>query len=152
MSTVHTNSAAGAITRLRDMGIESFLLASSLKTIISQRLIRRICNRCKSESKVSQIAIELLGLKKDETVFEANGCNQCEGSGFRGRIAIAESIQISSHLKDMIHDEASEQDIQNYALKGTQSIDQIGSELLTKGLTSPEELIRINNQKENASI
>ena len=152
MSTVHTNSAAGAITRLRDMGIESFLLASSLKTIISQRLIRRICNRCKTESKVSQIAIELLGLKKDETVFEANGCNQCEGSGFRGRIAIAESIQISSHLKDMIHDEASEQDIQNYALKGTQSIDQIGSELLTKGLTSTEELIRINNQKENASI
>ena len=69
MSTVHTNSAAGAITRLRDMGIESFLLASSLKTIISQRLIRRLCNKCKSESKVSQVAIDLLGLKKGQTVF-----------------------------------------------------------------------------------
>ena len=152
MSTVHTNSAAGAITRLRDMGIESFLLASSLKTIISQRLIRRLCNKCKSESKVSQVAIDLLGLKKGETVFSANGCNDCDGTGFKGRIAIAESIQVGTVLKDMIHDEASEQDIQNVAFKDIQTIDQIGSELLTKGLTSPEELIRINNQKEDASV
>ena len=152
MSTVHTNSAAGAITRLRDMGIESFLLASSLKTIISQRLIRRLCNKCKSETKVSQVAIDLLGLKKGQTVFSAKGCNDCDGTGFKGRIAIAESIQVGTVLKDMIHDEASEQDIQNVAFKDIQTIDQIGSELLTKGLTSPEELIRINNQKEDASV
>jgi general secretion pathway protein E len=152
MSTVHTNSAVGAITRLRDMGIESFLLASSLKTIISQRLVRRLCNECKSETKVSQRAIELLGLKKGQTVFSAKGCNHCDGTGYKGRIAIAESIQISTDLKDMIHDEASEQDIHKIAFKDIQTIDQIGSELLTKGLTSPEELIRINNQQEDASI
>ena len=152
MSTVHTNSAVGAITRLRDMGIESFLLASSLKTIISQRLVRRLCNECKSETKVSQRAIELLGLKKGQTVFSAKGCNHCDGTGYKGRIAIAESIQISTDLKDMIHDEASEQDIHKIAFKDIQTIDQIGSELLTQGLTSPEELIRINNQQEDASI
>ena len=152
MSTVHTNSAIGAITRLRDMGIESFLLASSLKTVISQRLIRRLCGECRSETKISQMASEVLGFNKDQKVFSSIGCSACDESGFKGRVAIAESVQINTELKNMIHDEASEQDIHSQVFKSIQTIDEIGTELIVQGLTSPEELIRINNQKEDASI
>jgi general secretion pathway protein E len=73
LSTVHTNSAVGAITRLRDMGIESFLLSSSLRSIISQRLVRRLCNKCKSETTPSQDSIELFNLKNTSKIFYSKG-------------------------------------------------------------------------------
>ncbi|MBT87857.1 MAG: type II/IV secretion system protein [Gammaproteobacteria bacterium] len=152
LSTVHTNSAVGAITRLRDMGIESYLLASSLKTIISQRLARRLCKQCKTETKLSKNLLSIFKLKSSQTVFTAVGCDQCDSTGYLGRIAIAESIQIDEQLKTFIHEEASEQKIKNYAFKSNPSIDEIGRDLIINGVTSAEELIRINNQKEDASI
>ena len=152
LSTVHTNSAVGAITRLRDMGIESFLLSSSLKTIISQRLARRLCHQCKVEHQLSSSMAKLFNIKKGRTVFAAKGCDHCDGTGYVGRIAVAESVQIDAELKNMIHERASEQAIAKYAFQHHLSIDEAGQGLIVSGITSAEELIRINNQKEDVSL
>jgi general secretion pathway protein E len=152
LSTVHTNSAVGAITRLRDMGIEPFLLSSSLKTIISQRLVRRLCNHCKRENQLSSNMAKLFNIKKGTAVFEPKGCDHCDGTGYIGRVAVAESIQIDAELKNMIHEKASEQEIAKYAFQNNLSIDEAGKDLIISGITSAEELIRINNQKDNASL
>ncbi|MDC0185716.1 ATPase, T2SS/T4P/T4SS family [Gammaproteobacteria bacterium] len=152
LSTVHTNSAVGAITRLRDMGIESFLLASSLKTIISQRLVRRLCIECKVTEPVSNIIAKNFNIKNNIEVCTPQGCNYCEGTGYFGRIAIAESVQIDPTLKNMIHESASEQDISKYAFSDNPSIDELSKSLIIEGLTSSEELFRVTTQKENVSI
>ena len=133
LSTVHTNSAVAAITRLRDMGIESFLLASSLKTIISQRLVRRLCSHCKNKQKISIESAGLFKLNKSQDVFYSLGCDHCNGTGYQGRIAIAECIQVDKKLKD-------------------HSIEQASVRLILDGVTSCEEIIRANNIKEDASI
>jgi general secretion pathway protein E len=152
LSTVHTNSAVGAITRLRDMGIEPFLLSSSLKTIISQRLARRLCRHCKQENQLTRSMAELFGIKAGTTVFDPKGCDHCDGTGYVGRIAVAESIQIDTELKNMMHEAASEQEIAKYAFQHNLSIDETGRDLIIAGITSAEELIRINNQKDDASL
>ena len=152
LSTVHTNSAVAAITRLRDMGIESFLLASSLRTIISQRLVRRLCLKCKKEESPSKKSIALFNLDSDKKVFISSGCDACSNTGYQGRIAIAECIQVDKSLKEMIHNNASENLISDHVFKNNQSIDEASSDLISKGITSCEELIRINNLQENASI
>ena len=152
LSTVHTNNAVAAITRLRDMGIESFLLASSLRTIISQRLVRRLCPYCKTENKPSTESIDIFGLDKNKSVFSANGCDECNQTGYQGRIAIAECIQIDKTLKDLIHNDASENEISDYVFKDNQSIDKASIDLIVSGVTSCEEIIRVNNIKEDAII
>ena len=152
LSTVHTNSAVGAITRLRDMGIESFLLSSSLKSIISQRLVRRLCNSCKKETNPSEEAVRLFGLKKDSKVFSSNGCDKCSYSGFQGRIAIAECIQVDQTTRDLIHQKASENKIIEHVFKDQPSIDDASRELIIDGTTSCEEIMRLNNLKEDASL
>ena len=152
LSTVHTNSAVAAITRLRDMGIESFLLASSLRTIISQRLVRRLCLKCKKEESPSKKSIALFNLDSDKKVFISSGCDACSNTGYQGRIAIAECIQVDKSLKEMIHNNASENLISDHVFKNNQSIDEASSDLISNGITSCEELIRINNLQENASI
>ena len=152
LSTVHTNSAVAAITRLRDMGIESFLLASSLRTIISQRLVRRLCLKCKKQELPSKTSTALLNLDSDKKVFISSGCEACSNTGYQGRIAIAECIQVDKSLKEMIHNNASENLISDHVFKNNQSIDEASSNLISKGITSCEELIRINNLQENASI
>jgi general secretion pathway protein E len=152
LSTVHTNSAIAAITRLRDMGIESFLLASSLRTIISQRLVRRLCLECRVEEAPSGNAVKLFNLEPQNKVYVSTGCQTCSESGYQGRIAIAECIQIDKHLKEMIHNNSSENSIADYVFKNSQSIDDAAKQLILNGITSCEELIRINNLQEDASI
>ena len=152
LSTVHTNSAIGAITRLRDMGIESYLLASSIKTIIAQRLVRRLCENCKVPGSITESDGELFGLKPGHKAFFPGGCSECDGSGYQGRIAIAESVLVDSDMKNMIHAEASEQELQSFAFKNNASIHEVGVELIKSGMTSVNELIRLNNQAEDASI
>ena len=108
LSTIHTNSAIGAIARLRDMGIESYLLASSLRVVIAQRLVRRLCEDCKSPVKPSATIQKEFQLDKNENIYQAVGCANCNHTGFKGRIALAECINISDELKALIHDEASD--------------------------------------------
>jgi len=152
LSTVHTNSAVGAITRLRDMGIESFLLSSSLRSIISQRLVRRLCNSCKAESIPSKEAIRLFNLDHESKTFLAEGCASCSFSGFQGRIAIAECIQIDQITRDLIHQKASEQEIVEHVFKDQPSIDAASRELVVNGITSSEEIMRLNNLTQDASL
>jgi len=152
LSTVHTNSAVAAITRLRDMGIESFLLASSLRTIISQRLVRRLCSDCKTENKPTSESVDIFNLDKNKPVYSPNGCDSCNHTGYQGRIAIAECIQVDKKLKDLIHNNASENEISDHVFKDNQSIDQASIDLIVNGVTSCEEIIRVNNIKEDASL
>ncbi len=152
LSTVHTNSAVGAITRLRDMGIESFLLSSSLRSIISQRLVRRLCNSCKEETHPSKEAAKLINIKTTTTVYSSKGCNDCSFSGYQGRIAIAECIQVDETIRELIHQEASEKTIVDYVFKDHPSIDDASSNLIVDGITSCEEIMRLNNLKEDASL
>ena len=152
LSTVHTNSAIAAITRLRDMGIESFLLASSLRTIISQRLVRRLCLECKIKEEASKEAINLFNLDKNQVVYKSQGCLACSNTGYQGRIAIAECIQVDKVLKEMIHNNASENIISDYVFKDNQSIDQASTDLIKNSITSCEELMRVNNLQDDASL
>ena len=152
LSTVHTNSAIAAITRLRDMGIESFLLASSLRTIISQRLVRRLCKKCKYEEVASSQAVNLFNLDQGIGIWNSKGCNECSNTGYQGRIAIAECIQLDKKLKEMIHNRESENVISEYVFKDNQSIDEASRDLLISGITSCDELIRVGNLQENVSI
>ena len=152
LSTVHTNSAIAAITRLRDMGIESFLLASSLRTIISQRLVRRLCKKCKYEEVASSQAVNLFNLDQGIGIWNSKGCNECSNTGYQGRIAIAECIQLDKKLKEMIHNRESENVISEYVFKDNQSIDEASRDLLISGITSCDELIRVGNLQEDVSI
>ena len=152
LSTVHTNSAIAAITRLRDMGIESFLLASSIRTIISQRLVRRLCLNCCYEEDATNEISKLFNLKPGKKIYNSKGCDECSHTGYQGRIAIAECIQVDKELKEMIHNNSSENEISNYVFKDNQSIDQASLDLLINGITSAEELIRVGNLKEDANL
>jgi general secretion pathway protein E len=152
LSTVHTNSAIAAITRLRDMGIESFLLASSLRTIISQRLVRRLCLDCKQEAIISNQEQKLFNLDSSQKVFRSIGCNSCSHTGYQGRIAIAECVQVDKKLKELIHNNASEDVIAKHVFNKNQSINDASLELLMNGITSCEELIRVGNLKEDGNI
>jgi len=152
LSTVHTNSAVAAIARLRDMGIESYLLASSLKTIIAQRLVRRLCNKCKEEDFPDKEIQKNLKISKDAKIYKAVGCDNCLDSGYKGRIAIAECLQVDARIKEMIHNNISEAEIQEYAFSNNESIDQASTNLITSGITSCDEVLRINNLKDNGSL
>ena len=134
------------------MGIESFLLSSSLRSIISQRLVRRLCNSCKEEIHASDEAIKLFNLNNESKVFIANGCDECSHSGFQGRIAIAECIQVDQITRDLIHQKAAESKIIEHVFKDHPSIDDASRELIIQGITSCEEIMRLNNLKEDASL
>jgi general secretion pathway protein E len=134
------------------MGIESFLLASSLRTIISQRLVRRLCLNCCYEENATHEIAKLFNLAAGKKIYNSKGCENCTHTGYQGRIAIAECIQVDKVLKDMIHNNSSENEISNYVFKDNQSIDQASLGLLLNGVTSAEELIRVGNLKDDANL
>ena len=146
LSTVHTNSAIGAIARLRDMGIESYLLASCLRMVMSQRLVRRLCEKCKVLIEPPQSIINSFNLNGDEAIYTTNGCSDCNHTGFKGRVALSESITITDELKKLIHDNASEAELSAAAFKNSDSIQSSSTDLLRNGITSFEELIRLQTQ------
>ena len=148
LSTIHTNSAIGAIARLRDMGIESYLLSSSLRVVIAQRLVRRLCEDCKTPIQPSASIQKEYQINKNDSIYKAVGCSGCNNKGFKGRIALAECIHISDELKALIHDEASEAKLIQSAFKDNLSLDSSSSQLLRDGLTSHEELLRIQNHQD----
>lgn len=163
MSTLHTNTAIGAITRLRDMGVEPFLLSSSLIGVLAQRLVRVLCDKCKkphvpdaAECAAMGITTELpdtheskvldLPMDKPPVIYEAVGCEHCNHLGYRGRIGIYELIEIDDPLRTMIHDGASEQDMERHARKSTASIRQDGLRCILLGETSLEEVLRVTRE------
>lgn len=143
-STLHTNSAIGAITRLRDMGAEPFLLASSVAGVLAQRLVRVLCSECRTERQLDEILATRLGLNESQMpVYRATGCDECHQTGFRGRTAIYELVSFDEHIRELVHDGASEQALENYLRKDTASIMQNGIDAIIAGNTTPEELLRV---------
>ena len=109
MSTLHTNTAVGAVTRLIDMGVEPFLLSSSLVGMLAQRLVRVLCPDCKTPRPANASEASFLN-QTTATVYEPNGCDACQNSGYRGRTGIYELVVVDDHLRQLIHDRASEQE------------------------------------------
>ena len=142
-STLHTNSAVGAITRLRDMGAEPFLLASSVVGVLAQRLIRLLCSECRQTKLADEIIYRRLGLAPNTEVFSATGCPACHHTGYRGRTAIYELIKFDDNLRNLVHDGASEQAITKYVRQYSPDIMAQGVNAVTAGRTTPEELLRV---------
>ncbi len=143
LSTLHTNSALGAITRLQDMGVQSFLLSSSLLCVIAQRLVRKICDDCKQPYTPSPKELELYPLLKGHSLYHAVGCKACNNVGYKKRIAIYEIIEIDEKLKEMIHSEESEQLMRNYLKEKTDDLLTDGLKRVIEGETTLEEVFRV---------
>jgi type IV pilus assembly protein PilB len=146
LSTLHTNDAAGAITRLDDMGIEPFLISSSILMTCAQRLVRRICTNCKEEFVPEPELLEKLGLteKKDIVFYHGSGCDRCKGRGYLGRAALIEALPVSEAVRRLIIKRASAAVIKNQAIsEGMKTLRMVGIEKALEGVTSLEEIWRV---------
>lgn len=156
LSTLHANSAIGAVTRLKDMGVEPFMLSSSLLAVLSQRLVRKLCIECRIRCDYSQkILQELLNhdqISVDRRGFSAVGCDKCNTIGYRGRIALHEFLIIDDNFRKAIYKGKSEVDLNQLANKHTRSIEQDGIDKVFAGLTTIEEVMRINLEDKHACI
>ena len=150
LSTVHTNSAAAAITRLVDMGVEPFLLASSVKAVLAQRLVRQLCASCKQPYQASKDTAAKLGLKSQQLeLYQPTGCSECQNTGYRGRIGIYELIMVNDDIRRMIQDGAGELDIEARAIAdGLPVLADSGRDLVLSGDTTLEEVLRVSRLKE----
>ena len=146
LSTLHTNSAIGAITRLRDMGVEPFLLASSLIGVMAQRLVRNLCPNCKKPHETTEKEREWLGMGADDStvIYSADGCSECNHLGYAGRSGVYEFIPVDAHLQNMIHEGEGEQSMEEYARTMSTSLGQDGKRLILAGHTSLEEVLRVS--------
>ena len=142
LSTLHTNNAAGAITRLQDIGVDSFLLASTIRGIVAQRLLRKLCQHCRHEIPSDEFQSNLLGIKQGETIYQAAGCQQCNNTGFNGRQALFELVVIDTELQKLIHEDAGEIIIEAAVRRKTPSIQEAGFEQVRLGATTIEEVLR----------
>lgn len=149
LSTVHTNSAAGAITRLRDMGVEPFLLSTTAAAVLAQRLVRRLCPSCKSPYEADAATRKLLGTDKPVTLMKPVGCGRCNQTGYEGRIGVYEIIIVDEKLKRLIHDNASEQEIEAYAFKNAETLAQSGFRHVCAGVTALEEVMRVVRKEDD---
>lgn len=143
LSTVHTNDAAGAITRMRDMGVEPFLLASTLRAVIAQRLVRRLCPHCCEERVLDAGMAVVLGMKAGRTVHTAKGCDECGQTGYSGRVGVFEAVRVDDVIRQMIHDNADEAAIARHAFADSPTLTKAVRRMVKDGITSPEEAARI---------
>ncbi len=148
LSTLHTNSAVGAITRLEDMGVESFLLSSSVLGVLAQRLVRVLCSECKQSYQPSEKECTLLGVdaSTNPVLFRAKGCSLCNQVGYKGRQGIYELLLVDDEIRTMIHNNASEQEIVKAARQSTTSIRADGRKQVLEGSTSVEEVLRVTRE------
>lgn len=150
-STVHTNDAIGAITRMRDIKVEPFLLASTLRAVLAQRLVRRLCPNCRKPEEAQGGLGELLGLKRGTTIYHATGCAQCGHTGFKGRLGVFEAVRVDGTVRQMINDGADEAAIARYAFARSPNLALAARDLVLAGETTPEEAIRISRRDSEAT-
>lgn len=143
LSTVHTNDAIGAITRLRDMKVEPFLIASSLRAVLAQRLVRRLCPVCKEATEAGSGLAPAIGIPPNATVWKARGCAECSGSGFKGRVGVYEAVKIDDTLRRMINEGADEAAMADHAFAAAPTLAESARALVLNGTTTIEEAIRI---------
>ena len=147
LSTLHTNTAIGAVTRLVDMGVEPFLIASSLEGVIAQRLVRLLCPDCRVRYQADGGECELLGCDaaSPPVLYRPAGCAGCHETGFRGRTAIYELVTIDAAMQGLIHDRAGEQRLEAEARRQAPSIREAGFEKVLAGQTSVDEVLRVTD-------
>ena len=145
-STVHANDAPGTLTRLLDIGIAPFLVGSCLNLVMAQRLVRKLCTKCKDEHIPSAEELALIGLTKKDVksnLFKSKGCADCRNTGYRGRTAIFEMIPMARELRKLVFDSANEDEIRQAAIKnGMVTLRDAGNERVLDGTTSIEEVLR----------
>jgi type IV pilus assembly protein PilB len=145
LSTLHTNDAAGAITRLDDMGIEPFLISSSILMTCAQRLVRKVCTNCREEFQPEPEVFARLGVEQGETVFyRGSGCDRCKGRGYLGRLAIIEALTVTEAIRRLIMKRASAAVIKNQAVtEGMKTLRMVGIDKALEGQTTLEEVLRV---------
>jgi len=148
LSTLHTNTAIGSVTRLRDMGVEPFLLSSSLVGLVAQRLVRLLCPDCKSQHHAGAAERQTLGLSEteDPVLYSAHGCTRCNHSGYVGRTGVYEVVLVDETIRNMIHDGAAEHEMEHYARQMSPGITEDGFRLVLQGATSLEEVLRVTRE------
>ncbi|MGE0410179.1 MAG: GspE/PulE family protein, partial [Amphiplicatus sp.] len=151
LSTVHTNSAVGAVTRLRDMGAEPFLLSSTIAAVLAQRLVRRLCPTCKEQYAPDTAERALLGVEEnaDIALYRAAGCGRCGQSGYEGRIGVYELMAADEKLRTLIHDNAGEQEIAAHAFRRAETLAECAFSHVLAGVTSIEEALRVVRQEDD---
>ena len=145
VSTLHTNSAAGSISRLINMGVEGYLLADSLVGIIAQRLVRRLCPYCKKPHLITDTERRIMGIRADVNpeIYEPVGCERCDNTGYSGRIGIYEIMKITPPLKELISKNASVSELKQMGMReGMHTLRQSATMLVIKGITSVHEMIK----------
>ncbi|MEZ0268367.1 MAG: GspE/PulE family protein [Phycisphaerae bacterium] len=148
-STLHTNDAPGAITRLIDMGVKPFLVASSIQAIMAQRLIRTLCVKCKEpDHEPEEMWLRLLGIKKedikDKQLFKPRGCDHCTGTGFRGRIGIFEMMEMNNEIRELAFNRTATNRIRKAAMaSGMKSLLMDGRVKVLNGVTTAEEIVKV---------
>ena len=143
LSTLHTNSAVGAVTRLVDMGVEPFLISSSLLAVVAQRLVRRLCEQCKEGIEPDERERDLLGKEAPAQIFRPGGCEQCDFTGYRGRLGIFELVRLDDNMKRMVHDGVSEADLVSAARQQSESLIEDGLDKIRQGITAFDEVLRV---------
>lgn len=153
LSTLHTNNAPASITRLIDMGVEPFLIASSVVTIMAQRLVRRLCTQCKKTYTPTEESLSTLGIPKKDlqgiTFYKPVGCEECNETGYKGRLAIFEVMNMSAAVGQLTMEHANTNDIRKQALAdGMTLLVQDGLRKIKAGLTTIEEVVRVATAQE----
>jgi type IV pilus assembly protein PilB len=144
LSTLHTNDAPSAVTRLIDIGVESYLLMPSLLCVVAQRLIRKLCNKCKEAYEPKQSDLGSIKFSGNQPIYKAKGCPECNQIGYRGRLAICEVMMINDDIKNLIHNKADYGKIREVAKKaGMTSLFDSGLKKVEAGLTSLEEVLSV---------
>ncbi|MBW1972219.1 MAG: type II secretion system protein GspE [Deltaproteobacteria bacterium] len=156
-STLHTNDAAGAVTRLLDMGIEPFLVSSSVCGILAQRLVRVLCDNCRIPYNPSKEELTELGLNYrilgEKVFFKSNGCSKCMGTGFKGRTGIFELFVVDDEIQPLIMQKADSNILKKVAIKnGMTTLKQDGAEKVIQGITTVEEVLRVTQEEYHGSI
>ena len=152
LSTLHTNDAPGAVTRLIDMGIEPFLIASSVVAVVAQRLARRVCQSCREKTVIEQAVLDRLHIKKkasELTVYKSKGCDKCNETGYKGRFAMIEILVIDDDVREMIMKRSSSDEIKRYARDDLGMITLRGAGIMNflEGKTTLEEVLRVTSSE-----
>ena len=145
ISTLHTNSTSASITRLIDMGVESYLIGDAVVGIIAQRLVRRLCPKCKIPHEATEREKQMLGVPLNENliIYEPGGCDECN-HGYKGRVAIYEIMPITSGIRKILHQKVTADEIQEVAVReGMNTLRMAGARNVREGITSIEEMVRV---------
>ena len=151
-STLHTNDSASGVTRLIDMGIEPYLVSSSVECFIAQRLVRLVCPHCKEFVKITSGVMKDFGLVKEDVegvvVYEARGCTKCKFTGYFGREGIYEFLLVNDEIREMITARSTSTQIRSKAVSlGMKTLLKYGWEQVKAGLTTPAEVIRVTKEE-----